>query len=66
MMMNVTIQRQALLKSLYNYITRPNCGKCQFYIKNKRDKTSAGFCQKIDLYILFPNSPRCGGLLYKP
>ena len=67
MMMNVTRQRQAILKPFIFFLmnSRPNCEKCQFFIKNNKDRTSVGFCQKLRTYILFPNSPRCSGLLYK-
>ena len=66
-MMNVTRQRPEMLKTFVCFITNssPNCEKCRFFVKNNRDRTSVGFCRKLEFPILFPASPRCGGLLYK-
>ena len=68
MMMNVTRQRHEMLKTFICFITnsRPNCEKCRFFVKNNRDRTSVGICRKLESPIFFPDSPRCGGLLYKP
>jgi hypothetical protein len=67
MMMNVTRQRYEILKPFICFLmnSRPNCENCQFFVKNSRDRTSLGFCRKLNSKILFPNSPRCSGLLYK-
>ena len=68
MMMTVTRQRQEMLKTFTSFISnsRPNCEKCKFFVKNNTDRTSVGFCRKLKTTILFPNSPRCSGLLYNP
>ena len=67
MMTNVR-ERDVLLKSFICFImnSKPNCEKCQHFIKNERDRTSTGFCRKFKTPIYFPNSPRCGGILYEP
>lgn len=67
MMMNVTRQRREMLQSFVCLMmnSRPNCDKCRYFVKNNRDRTSVGFCRKLNSQILFPNSPRCNGLLYK-
>lgn len=67
-MMNVTRQRHEILQTFVCLMTysRPSCDKCRYFVKNNRDRTSVGFCRKLGSPILFPNSPRCDGLLYKP
>ena len=68
MMMNLTRQRHEMLKTFVAFISnsRPTCEKCQFFVKNNRDRKCLGFCRKLESPILFPDSPRCGGLLFKP